>query len=71
MCRVKKVKENDIITQMIIKEEKSKLDEIMVLNNDIASLRHKLEKMEQANLNNFSAIGNLFFFVILINNYFR
>lgn len=58
LMQEEKEKENEIINQKIIKEEKNQLNEIMILNNEIASLQYKLEKMEQANLNDFSAIGN-------------
>jgi hypothetical protein len=49
--------QNESLNQNIKKYEKNKLDGIMILNNEIAALQSKLEKIEQSNLRYFSHIG--------------
>lgn len=50
---------NESLNQSIKKYEKTKIDNIMILNNEIAALQSKLEKIEQSNLRYFSHIGSL------------
>lgn len=59
---------NNSLSLKLLSYEKNKLDQIMILNNEIANLQSNLEKMEQNNLRYFSAIGNINYYII---DYFK
>lgn len=53
--------QNENMFQHVIKYEEKKINEIMILNNEIAAFQSKLEKIEQNNLRYFSYIGGVCF----------